>query len=141
MRINKILKSSGYLFAFLVILTSCAERKITIRSNPPDAIVLVDGQKKGVTPSTFNFTFYGTREITLQKEGYQTLKTSAKIKAPFMHIFPFDLLMLLVPYPITDHHVLSYQLQLYRQQDEKKLMKQAEALKIQLKNELSKHKK
>ena len=57
-------------------LTSCAvRRELTIRSNPPGALVRVDDELVGLTPLTFRFQDYGSRLVTFYKEGYRTRST------------------------------------------------------------------
>ena len=48
--------------------SGCLERKMYIKSEPPNARVTIDGEEKGVTPVEIPFTYYGTRKITLQKK-------------------------------------------------------------------------
>ena len=51
----------------------CVQRRMTIRSSPPGAMVYVDNQEIGTTPVSTGFTYYGTREFRLVKDGYETL--------------------------------------------------------------------
>jgi hypothetical protein len=65
-------------------------RRLTIRSEPPGASVMVDGVEVGYTPASIDYTYYGTREITLTKEGYQTLTTPIKLTTPWYQVFPLE---------------------------------------------------
>ena len=71
-------------------LCGCVHRRLTIRSNPPGALVLLDGKEIGYTPVSKDFTYYGTREIKLIKPGYETLTTLQKVKAPLYQWVPLD---------------------------------------------------
>ena len=51
---------------------------------------MVDGEEAGYTPASIDYTYYGTREITLTKEGYQTLTTPIKLSTPWYQCFPLD---------------------------------------------------
>ena len=53
-------------------LSGCVERRYTLRTNPPGAQVIVNGEEIGPTPVSRSFTYYGDREITLMLDGYQT---------------------------------------------------------------------
>jgi hypothetical protein len=64
-------------------LTGCVERRYTIRTNPPGAIAIVNGEEIGPTPVSRSFTFYGDRKITLIADGYQTQQIQQPIKAPW----------------------------------------------------------
>ncbi|MGE3316608.1 MAG: PEGA domain-containing protein [Planctomycetaceae bacterium] len=93
-------------------LTGCVFRRMTIRSDPPGALVMVDGEEVGYTPCSVPFVYYGTREITLVKPGYQTLKTMQKLQTPWYQYFPLEFATdNFSPQKITDRHNFLYQLQ------------------------------
>jgi hypothetical protein len=73
-----------------VLSNGCMHRRLTIRSEPPGAAVLVDGEEVGFTPTSIDYTYYGTREITLQKDGYKTLTTPVKLATPWYQVFPLE---------------------------------------------------
>lgn len=56
---------------------------MTIRSNPPGALVYVDDYEIGVTPVSHTFTYYGQRKIRLVKDGYETLTVMQNIRPPW----------------------------------------------------------
>src|ERR1700690_4113146 len=58
--------------------SGCVQRRMTIRSNPPGALVYVDDYEIGTTPVSASFTYYGTRKIRLVKDGYETLTVMQK---------------------------------------------------------------
>ncbi|MFA5794952.1 MAG: PEGA domain-containing protein [Candidatus Brocadiia bacterium] len=122
-------------------LMSCAERNITIRSEPPGAKVVIDNQEKGLTPMTFPFTYYGSYQLTLEKDGYQTLKTLLPVKPGLIHIFPIDFLLLVVPYPFNDEYEAFLILEKAKKPDLKKVLKRAELVKEHLEQHLSEEKK
>lgn len=70
--------------------SGCMHRRLTIRSDPPGAAVLVDGDEVGFTPCSIDYTYYGTREITLMKDGYKTLRAPVKLSTPWYQIFPLE---------------------------------------------------
>jgi hypothetical protein len=62
--------------AALLTLSStagCVERRFTVYSEPPGALVYVNGNYLGMTPVDGYVTYYGKQQITLIKEGYETL--------------------------------------------------------------------
>ncbi|MBN2216340.1 MAG: PEGA domain-containing protein [Pirellulales bacterium] len=92
-------------------LTGCVRRRMTIRSNPPGALVYVDDYEIGTTPVSTNFTYYGTRKIRLVKEGYETLTVMQPIGAPWYQIPPLDFLSEnFLPGELRDRRTLCYQL-------------------------------
>jgi hypothetical protein len=64
----------------------------------------------GTTPLSYDFEWYGWYRITLMKDGYERLDDRVRIRAPFYLWIPLDLVMELVPFPIRDDQVLSYEL-------------------------------
>ncbi len=89
----------------------CVSRRLTIRSNPPGAHVYVDNYEIGSTPCSTDFTYYGTRQIRLIKDGYETLTVDQPIPAPWYQIPPIDFVTEnLVPGKMRDERTLSYNL-------------------------------
>lgn len=90
----------------------CVHRRMTINSNPPGARVLLDGDEIGETPTAVDFTHYGTREVMLQKDGYDTVKTMQTVPPPWYQIFPVEFFAdNLLPFQLTNRHDFNYQLQ------------------------------
>ena len=99
-------------FLLLAICPGCVHRRLTINSNPPGARVLLDGEEVGETPTSVDFTHYGTREVVLQKDGYDALKTLQTVSPPWYQVAPLDFFAdNLLPYQLTNRHEFSYQLQ------------------------------
>lgn len=81
----------GLLLAvFCVFQAGCVHRRVTLQSDPPGALVLIDGEERGYTPYSMDFTYYGTREIQLVKPGYETLTVMQKIPKPWYQVFPIE---------------------------------------------------
>jgi hypothetical protein len=92
-------------------LSGCVQRRMTIRSNPPGALLYVDDYPIGTTPVSTNFTYYGTRKIRLVKDGFETLTVMQDFPTPWYEYVPLDFISEnLVPGKITDRRVLDYQL-------------------------------
>ena len=84
---------------------------MTIRSNPPGALVEVDGERLGYTPVSFDFDYYATREFTLSKVGYETLTIKQPIDPPWYQVPPLDLISdNFLPARITNRHDFTYNL-------------------------------
>jgi hypothetical protein len=63
--------------------SGCVSRRLMVNSNPPGAMVLVEGKEQGYTPTGIDFTYYGTRELTLIKDGYETKTQLVPVRAPW----------------------------------------------------------
>lgn len=93
-------------------VSGCVSRRLTIRSDPPGALVELDGQRMGYTPLSVDFTYYATREITLSKVGFEPLTVQQPIPAPWYQRFPADFVsdnFLLTQ--VTNRHDFTYRLQ------------------------------
>ncbi len=98
--------------------TGCVSRRLMVQSNPPGALVLLEGKEVGYTPTAIDFTYYGTREITLIKDGYETLTVLQKVPTPWYQIPGVDFFSdNLLPYRVADRHSFSYSMNPLRQED------------------------
>jgi hypothetical protein len=101
---------------WLVMLAVCAQagcvqRRLTIRSNPPGALVYVDDFQIGTTPVSTDFIYYGTRKVRLSLSGYETLTVLQPIPAPWYQYPGLDFVSEnVVPGEIRDERVVEYQL-------------------------------
>ena len=96
-----------YCLLFLVT-TGCVHRSLTIRTEPPGAMVYVNDQLKGTSPVTYDFLWYGWHRLTLRKEGFERLEDRRVLAAPAHLWIPFDLAMELLPFPVHDDRTWSY---------------------------------
>ncbi|MFM7563295.1 MAG: PEGA domain-containing protein [Planctomycetota bacterium] len=90
-----VVRQSRWLFVCLVLLllannSGCVQRRMLIRSQPEGAMVTIDRQAIGQTPVSVPFTYYGTREIQLEKEGYQTIQVRQRLRPPWYEVFPLS---------------------------------------------------
>jgi PEGA domain len=95
-RTNSPLTSAQSRWAIAVALvallsaTGCVRRRLTVRTQPPGAQVFVDDQEIGTTPCSSSFVYYGTRKVTLIKDGYRTETLYQKMNPPWYQIPPLD---------------------------------------------------
>ena len=54
-----------------------------MRTDPPGALAIVNGEEIGQTPVSRSFWYYGDREITFLLDGYETKTMIQPIKAPW----------------------------------------------------------
>lgn len=91
----------------LCVATGCVQRRMTIRSNPPGALVYVDDYQIGTTPVSTDFIYYGTRKIRLVKDGFETLTVRQPFPLPWYQIFPLDFVTENIwPWEIRDERVV-----------------------------------
>jgi hypothetical protein len=129
MRTNKSL----LLFCVLLVgAAGCVERKLTINTDPAGAQVFLNDEEIGVSPVTASFNWYGDYNITIRKQGCETLQTHRKLQAPWYDLFPFDFLtQILYPGRIVDSYEWSFDLKPQKEIGRDELIKDAEQIKVQ----------
>jgi len=113
-------------FSCLVLAAGCVERTMTIRSEPPQARVYIDGKETGRTPLTVKFNWYGYREVMLQKDGYEIEREVVHLKPPLYERFPLDFFSdLLLPLKLHDSHEYSFTLRPKSEVEPEEVVKRA----------------
>jgi hypothetical protein len=92
----------------LAVGGGCVRRTLTVTTDPPGALVFLNGVEAGRTPMERDFVYYGTYDVVLRKEGYETLKAQGKVIAPWWQWVPIDLFAEL--FPLHDQQTLTYTL-------------------------------
>lgn len=110
----------GILVLAMLACSGCVERRIYLRSEPVGADVYIDGEFIGQTraeddkdgPLYANFVFYGKREYTIRKRGFETVSGTVELEMPWYEYPPVDFFSeVLAPWQITDEHGVSVDLQ------------------------------
>lgn len=116
-------------FIFLIVFSSgCVKRIVTINSQPQGAMVYFHHQEKGLTPTSFEFTVYGTYNLKLKKEGYENLETALRLKPPVYQYIPLDFISEnLLPFKFVDKHEFSYGLLPLKKSEEAQGLRESEA--------------
>src|SRR3954453_8532751 len=131
------------LFAVVVALVAvtagltgggCVERELQVNSDPQGALVYLNDQEVGRTPLRQDFTWYGTYDVAVRKEGYQTLKTTSPVIAPWWQWVPFDFVADILPFRLKDSHALHYTLKPTPEiaEDPDRLVQRGQAMRDQL---------
>ena len=101
------------LIAYCLVLfftSGCVTRSLTIRTDPPGALVYLNDQLKGTSPVTYDFMWYGWHRVMLRKDGFERVEDRKLLSAPFYLWVPFDLAMELLPIRFRDTHTWNYTL-------------------------------
>lgn len=124
-------QNKWYALWILLALTSsgCVERRYTIRTNNPGALVYINGEEIGKTPVSRSFTYYGDREITLVQDGFETQHVIQPLKAPWWdnhwtEFFSENL----VPWTIRDEREMNFSMIPAQEQPVGDLMGRAEQM-------------
>ncbi len=119
--------------AVVLSATGCVRRTMTITTDPPQAFVYLNGQEVGKSTITTDFTFYGDYNVTIRKQGYETLKTNWQIDPPWYQVVPFDFFAeVLWPGMIHDEHQRHFILSPLQEKSVEELAERANEMKAQL---------
>ncbi|MCI0675296.1 MAG: PEGA domain-containing protein [Phycisphaerales bacterium] len=80
-----------------LIMPGCVRRTISVTSDPPGALLWLNGREIGRTPVEVDFIYYGDYDVVLVADGFEPLLTHGKADPPLWDIIPFDLLAELTP--------------------------------------------
>jgi hypothetical protein len=98
----------------LALALGCVERRMTVVSDPPGAVVSVNGKPVGAAPVDVPsnlFLYYGDYDLMLVRDGFEPLLVKQPVPAPWYEYFPLDFVSEnLIPWHIKDTRVFSYQL-------------------------------
>ncbi len=100
-----------------------------VQSNPPGAMVLMEGKEIGLTPTGVDFTYYGTRELTLIKDGYETKTQLVPVRAPWyqwpvIEFFSDNFL----PGRVTDRRSVQFEMEPKRMVPNQELLNRGQSL-------------
>jgi hypothetical protein len=114
-------------------LCGCVERELTITSEPQGAVVRLSHVEIGRTPVTQSFTHYGDYDIIVSMDGYETVKTSADIRAPWYEWVGIDFVSEILPWTFYDRRYVHIKLPQARMPSDQEIVDRA--LEMQRKNE------
>ncbi len=106
-------RGTGLLLSVLtagLVAGGCVERSLTIRTQPPGAMVYLNDRLMGSSPVRFDFVWYGWHRIILRKDGFERVEDHRLLRAPVYLWIPIDFVMELLPLPIRDRRAWDYTL-------------------------------
>lgn len=131
-----------YLVAIMsgvVFLTGCVERRLTVVTEPAEAVVWLNDEEIGVTPVTVNFNWYGDYNVRIEKSGYEILNTHRQLPRPAHDTFPWDFFAeVLWPGKIEDTYTWTFNLKPFEPVSEAELVEAAHRMRDQANDELGK---
>lgn len=129
MQINKPIALAVVLTLLSISLTGCVQRRLMVRSQPEGAFVTIDNQPIGPTPLSVPYTYSGTRQIRLEKDGFKTVDVEQRIRPAWFDTFPVSLVTNnFWPREIRDERILDFQLEPRTQASENLLLDRANQL-------------
>lgn len=123
----------------ILLMTGCVERRLTIVTEPEEAVVWLNDEEIGVTPVTVNFKWYGDYYVRIEKPGHEILNTHRLLDRPAHDWFPLDFFAeTLWPGKIEDFHTWTFDLEPFQQASAEELIEQANQMRDHANNELGK---
>jgi hypothetical protein len=118
---------------FMMTLTGCVRRTMTITTEPPQALVFLNDQEVGRSEVSLDFLWYGDYDVVIRKEGYETLQTHWPIDPPWYQIMPFDFFAeILWPWEIHDQRYARFILEEAKPPSPEELVTRAQELREQV---------
>jgi hypothetical protein len=100
------------LFLTVSLTAGCVERRFTINSDPPGALVYHNGIYLGPTPVDGYIVYYGKQQFRLIKEGYQTLDIVQRYPPPWYEFPGIDFFTENIwPFKVRDVRCFQYTMQ------------------------------
>lgn len=128
-----LLARFGLCLVASLLLGGCVERELTINTSPQGALVTLNDEEIGISPTTVNFQWYGDYNVRISKEDYETLNTHRELKGPWYDGFPFDFFAQIVnPNRIVDSYEWTFELSPKRQISREELIRNAQEAEKQL---------
>ena len=94
----------------LSLCIGCIRSRVIMTSDPPGADVTLKRDYRGKTPITIPISWYWFYKVKVEKEGYETIETYERFRAPVWFWMPFDIVMEAMPFPIYDTKRRHYEL-------------------------------
>ena len=115
----------------LLCCSGCVQRRLIVKTQPEGAFVSIDKQPVGYSPVSVPFTYHGTREFQIEKDGYQTIAVQERIRPKWYSTFPISFITEnFWPREIRDQRIFDFQLQPKRMTDENELVDRANDLRM-----------
>lgn len=86
-----------FLLVPAVVMPGCLERRLSITSEPPGAMVWVNDVELGRTPVEADFTFYGDYDVRVRLEGYEPIQRIMTASQPIYEYPPLDIAATVIP--------------------------------------------
>lgn len=97
--------------AAALLAAGCVRRELSVTSEPPGALVTINGEELGPTPvSGVRFVHYGVWRVELRLDGHRTVIDAVAVHPPLWDRMGLDLLAGLAPWTVRDRRSFHYRL-------------------------------
>lgn len=113
----------------LTVFSGCVQRRLIVKTQPEGAAVLIDRKPVGYSPVSVPFTYYGTRDVQIEKDGYKPIRVQERVDPKWYNRFPVSFFTEnFSPREIRDQRILDFQLQPKTMTGENELLNRANDL-------------
>lgn len=89
--------------ALLLLVCGCVERRLLVRTDPPGALVRINGAEVGKSPAKWRYDHYGTVLVEADLEGYEPARRVVRLATPWYEQPGLDFLSdVVIPARIRD---------------------------------------
>ncbi len=114
---------------FLSTFCGCVQRRLIVKTQPEGAAVSIDRQPVGYSPVSVPFTYYGTRDVQIEKDGYKPIRVQERLDPKWYNRFPISFFTEnFSPREIRDQRIIDFQLQPKTMTSENELLDRANDL-------------
>lgn len=113
----------------VVASTGCVQRRLIVKTEPEGAFVSIGRQPVGYSPVSVPYTYHGTRDIQIEKDGYKPINVQQRIRPKWYSVFPISFFTEnFSPREIRDQRILDFQLEPKTMTNENELVDRANEL-------------
>jgi hypothetical protein len=96
----------------LLLVAGCVERRLWVRTDPPGALVRINGDEIGRAPVSWRFDHYGTVLVEAELDGHRPVQEAFRLRTPWYQQPVLDFFADVVwPGKIKDDHELALRLE------------------------------
>lgn len=126
----------------LVLLGACVERRLFIKTDPPGALVRVNGRELGRSPAEWRFDHYGEVLVEAELDRHHAVQKVVELKAPLREwVLGGIFTDVLWPGTIHDDHEVLLKLERIKKRSEAQVRREIAGLQrraLKLRNEAKK---
>ena len=117
------------LVLFLLASTGCVNRRLIVKTQPEGAFVSIGHRPVGYSPVSVPYTYHGTRDIQIEKDGYKPINVQQRLRPKWYSVFPISFFTEnFSPREIRDQRILDFQLEPKTMTNENELIGRANDL-------------
>lgn len=108
----RVVREIAGALVLLLFVSGCVERRLWVRTDPPGAMVRINGDEVGAAPVSWRFDHYGTVLVEAELAGHEPVQRAFRLRTPWYQWPVLDFFADVVwPGRIKDNHELALRLE------------------------------